>query len=245
MRKFGLIGKKLGHSFSKKFFSEKFKNEDIDAEYELYELENIQQFEELKKDPDLVGLNVTIPYKEEIIPFLDELNPTAQAIGAVNTVKFVRKGDKTLLKGYNTDMIGFKESFTPHLKPIHNKAIILGTGGASKAVRYVLNELGIESKFVSRSPKEGQFSYDELNAEILQEYNIIINCSPIGMFPNIDDAPNIPYQYLNDKNYLYDLIYNPLLTRFCEIGEKQGATIQNGLEMLQGQAIASWKIWNE
>lgn len=249
MKEYGLIGKTLKHSFSKNFFTEKFQNEKIDAHYELFELPEIAQFASLVKEHELYGLNVTIPYKEEVMQFLDELDPIAQGIGAVNTVKFIRTGETTKLKGYNTDIIGFTDSIRPHLKEYHKKALVLGSGGAAKAIHYALHLMGIETKTVSRNSKEGCFTYDELNDErnkaILDEYLLIINCSPAGMFPNVEQAPNIPYGLLTDRHFLYDLVYNPILTKFCELGEKQGAFAMSGLEMLHGQAIASWKIWNE
>lgn len=245
MKKFGLIGKTLKHSFSKKFFTEKFEIEKIDAQYDLYELEKIEDFISLRNNPDLVGLNVTIPYKEQIFDFLDEIDPVAQAVGAVNTIKFIHKDGKTILKGYNTDIIGFRESFVPLLKQHHKKALILGSGGASKAVLYVMNELGIESKFVSRNKKIGQFTYEDLNDSILGDYNIIINCTPVGMYPNIEDQPSLPYQHLTQQNYIYDLIYNPPMTRLCKYGADLGATVKNGQEMLELQAKAAWEIWNE
>lgn len=245
MKKFGLIGKTLKHSFSKNFFTEKFQKENIDAQYELYEMETIDKVAELVKDPDLIGLNVTIPYKEEVIPFLNDIDPTAKAIGAVNTIKISHEGGKTTLKGYNTDLIGFTDSLKPQLKPYHKKALILGTGGASKAVFYALTQLGIEPTYVSRTTREGGLTYQDLDEKVMEEYLLIVNCSPVGMFPHVDEAPNIPYELLTDKHYLYDLVYNPLRTQFCQKGEEKGAITKNGLEMLHGQAIASWKIWND
>ncbi len=244
MHNYGLIGKTLKHSFSKRFFTEKFENENIDAAYELYELADIKEFPDLIKKVELYGLNVTIPYKELVIPFMDEMDPTAQAIGAVNTIKFIRDGKECRLKGFNTDIIGFTDSLTPALKPIHKKALILGTGGASKAVEYALNQLGIETVFVSRTRKENILSYDDINKDVLSEHLLIVNCSPVGMFPNIENAPNIPYEFLTPQHYLFDLVYNPENTKFCQLGREHGCTVKNGLDMLYGQAIASWKIWN-
>lgn len=244
MQKFGLIGKTLKHSFSKNFFTEKFERENIDAQYDFYELTTIDEFALIKEDASLCGLNVTIPYKEQIFKFLDEVDETALAIGAVNTIKFIRDNGKLTLKGYNTDIIGFTDSLKPLLKPCHRKALILGTGGASKAVFRALLNLGITPTYVSRSRREEMLSYDDLNEAVMADYLLIINCSPVGMFPNVDAAPNIPYQFLTQDHCLYDLVYNPIKTLFCKKGEEQGAVTKNGLEMLHGQAIASWKIWN-
>ncbi len=245
MKKFGLIGKTLKHSFSKTFFTDKFQKENINAQYELYELDTVGKVEELVKDPDLIGLNVTIPYKEEIIPYLNDIDPTAKAIGAVNTIKISHNDGKTTLKGYNTDLIGFSDTLKLHLKPYHKKALILGTGGASKAVLFALKQLNIKTTYVSRTPHEGALTYQDLDEKVMEEYLLIVNCSPVGMFPHVDEAPNIPYDLLTDKHYLYDLVYNPLHTQFCQKGEEKGAVTKNGLEMLYGQAIASWKIWND
>lgn len=245
MRNFGLIGYPLGHSFSRKYFTEKFEKEGIDAQYELYQLAKIEDFDDLIKKNDFSGLNVTIPYKETVMKYLDEVDETAAEIGAVNTILFKNGGNKTILKGYNTDVIGFTNSIFPHLKPFHKKALILGTGGAAKAVVYGLNKLGIETTYVSRSPKEGQLSYQNLNENILSDYLIIVNASPVGTFPNVDNCPDIPYNLLTSKHLLYDLVYNPAETLFLKKGKAKGAAIQNGSEMLTGQAIAAWKIWND
>ena len=243
MKTYGLIGEKLGHSFSKKFFTEKFEKEGIDARYELFELPDIAHFPLLVADNDFSGLNVTIPYKEKIIPFLNELDPVAKAVGAVNTIRFIRSGAHTVLKGYNTDVIGFTNSLAPLLQPQHRNALILGTGGASKAVAYALKSLNINYRFVSRKPNEDSYSYQQLTKEIIENYKIIINCTPVGTFPNIDSTPEIPYHYLSPEHLLYDLIYNPEKTLFCKLGEEQGATTKSGLEMLYGQAVAAWGIW--
>lgn len=246
MKTFGLIGYPLKHSFSYRFFGDKFTNEGIDAQYSNFELENIGLLPQIiKENPELAGLNVTIPYKEQVIPFLDELDSTAKAIGAVNVIKITRDGDKIHLKGFNSDLIGFQNSISPLIdSSIHTKALILGTGGASKAVEYGLKDLGIETKYVSRSPKNGIITYQELTQELLAEYKVIVNASPVGTFPNVDECPNIPYQYLNSDHLLYDLVYNPPITKFLELGAKQGAKTKNGSEMLQLQAIAAWDIWN-
>ncbi len=244
MKKFGLIGYPLGHSFSKKYFTAKFETENIDALYDLYELEDISMFTGLKLTPDLSGLNVTLPYKEKIIGFLDELDVTAQKIGAVNVIKFLHTPKGLKLRGYNSDAIGFQKSLTPILKSHHTKALILGTGGAAKAVKYVLNNLAIESVFVSRNLKEGVISYRQIDENLLQEYKLIINTSPVGTFPNVNNCPEIPYQFLDASHILFDLVYNPTETLFMQKGKAAGATVKNGEEMLTGQAEAAWQIWN-
>ena len=245
MRRFGLIGFPLGHSFSKKYFTEKFLLEGIDARYDLYELKSLDEFAELKVSENLCGLNVTIPYKQQIIPFLDEMDETAAEIGAVNVIKFIRDGNDLKLKGYNSDAIGFLQSIRPNLKPHHNKALILGTGGASRAFDYTLRKLGIETTFVSRTPRDGQLSYSDLSETVLKEYPIILNASPVGTFPDVERCPDIPYQYLTSRHLLFDAVYNPAETLFLQKGKAQGATVLNGEGMLTGQAEAAWKIWNE
>ena len=247
MEKYGLIGYPLKHSFSYKFFGEKFKNENIEAEYNNYEIADINNLPFIiNSDPNIKGLNVTIPYKEQVLRFLDELDETAKAIGAVNVIKIIRKEGNITLKGYNSDLIGFQNSIQPMIDPqIHRKALILGTGGASKAVEYGLRKLGLETKYVSRTSAEGVFTYKDLTSEILSEYKVIVNASPVGTFPNIDECPDIPYEYLTESHLLYDLVYNPPVTKFLDLGRKQGAKIKNGGEMLQLQAIAAWGIWND
>lgn len=241
---YGLIGKTLGHSFSKNFFTEKFKREGIDDKYELFELPNIEMFRTLVAEVPLNGLNVTIPYKEQVMQFLDEIDETAKAINAVNTVKFIRNADgTTFLKGYNTDVIGFSESLKPLLKEWHSHALILGSGGAAKAVAYALGQFGVEYKFVSRVKRGDNFTYGELDEIIMQKYLLIVNCSPLGTFPNVNDAPDIPYQFIGTEHLLYDLVYNPEKTLFMQKGAAQGAVVKNGLEMLHGQALAAWNIW--
>lgn len=243
---YGLIGHPLGHSFSKKFFNEKFQNEMIDAEYQNFDIDTIKSFPTIIEEySNLRGLNVTIPYKELIIPYLDELSEDAQAIGAVNVIKISRNHEGVHLKGYNSDVIGFTDSIRPLLKPFHKKALILGTGGASKAIRYGLYKLGIETCFVSRRPKEGMLTYSDLTADIMAEYNVIVNCSPVGMFPHTDERPDLPYQFIGSHHILYDLVYNPDETLFMKSGKEQGATTKNGLEMLILQARAGWNFWNE
>ena len=246
MEKYGLIGYPLKHSFSKGYFNEKFASENIDAEYVNFEIPSIELFKDvIDQNPNLKGLNVTIPYKEQVIPYLDDLSPDARKIGAINVIKIIHepKG-KTKLVGYNSDIIGFVESIEPLLLPEHKKALILGTGGASKAVFHGLQKLGIEAKFVSRTAKFGMFTYEELTKEIMEEYKVIVNCTPVGMFPHVDECPDIPYQYLTPEHLLYDLLYNPNTTLFMKKGEEEGAVTKNGLEMLLLQAFAAWEIWH-
>ena len=228
MRKYGLLGYPLGHSFSKTYFNQKFEAEKIDAEYVNFEIPNIKEIKNvLRENPNLGGLNVTIPYKEQVIPYLDDLDADARQIGAVNVIKFT-KGlfGKTKLIGYNSDIIGFKQSIEPLLKPTHQKALILGTGGASKAVYQGLKQLGVGSTFVSRSHKEGCITYEEIT-------------------PKINACPNIPYEELTPDHVLYDLLYNPDETLFMKKGKERGATVKNGLEMLLLQAFAAWQIWQK
>jgi shikimate dehydrogenase len=247
MKKYGLIGFPLTHSFSKRYFTERFQKENINSTYENFEIDNISKFPGIiKNNTELAGLNVTIPYKEQIIPFLDELNESAKEIGAVNTVKIIRNQSSLILKGYNTDTYGFETSLTPLLKPHHKKALILGTGGASKALKYVLKKLGIE--FISASIeelKENEIRYEEINGQMLEERLLIINATPLGTYPNIETYPNIPYEFISDKHLLFDLVYNPEVTRFLSKGQEKGASIKNGYEMLLLQAIRSYDIWNE
>lgn len=248
MAKFGLIGYPLSHSFSRKFFTGKFKNEGIDAEYQNFEISDISLFPQVIKDnPDLVGLNVTIPYKTQIIPYLNEVDAEANEIGAVNVVKIDRMDDGSVkLIGYNSDIIGFQNSIAPLIeKKIHKKALILGTGGASKAVVKALNNLGIVAKYVSRSRENNVLAYNELDKNVLKEYTVVINTSPVGTFPKIDEAPLIPYGCLTENHLLYDLVYNPEDTKFLRLGKLNGAKVKNGYEMLVLQALASWDIWNK
>ena len=246
MKKFGLIGYPLGHSFSKNFFNEKFHSEDIDAEYVNFEIPSISEFPTvLLTNPELIGLNVTIPYKEQIIPYLDELDADAAAIGAVNVIKIIRQKGKTKLIGYNSDIIGFTQSIEPLLETQHKKALILGTGGSSKAIYHGLKKLGIDAKFVSRTPQDGMFTYEDLTPEVMDEYKVIVNCTPVGMYPRADEYPNIPYEYLTPNHLLYDLLYNPDTTLFMKKGADKGAVTKNGLEMLLLQAFASWDIWEK
>lgn len=241
---FGLIGKNISYSFSKLYFTEKFESEKlIDCYFELFDLTSIAQFPKLKRDnPNLKGLCVTIPYKEKIIPYLDKLNPKAAKIGAVNCVQITKKGK---LKGYNTDYYGFKKSLEPLLKPHHQKALILGTGGAAKAVAFALDELGIISTFVSRTKKENALDYTFINATTFDNYKIIINCTPLGTHPNITDCPPISFDYFTTEHLAFDLIYNPAETTFLKKARLKGAVTKNGYEMLSIQAEKNWKIWNK
>lgn len=245
MKKYGLIGVTLKHSFSKNYFTKKFLDEGIDAQYELYELEDISKFQGLISSVKLSGLNVTIPFKEQVMPLLDEIDGEAREIGAVNTIKFVDSNNGSVkLCGYNTDVIGFRDSISPMLNSSHKRALVLGTGGASKAVVFVLKKLGIEPLLVSRREAEGTITYAQMDKPLMDECSVIVNTTPVGMFPNVENAPDIPYQYVTDKHVVYDLIYNPLETTFCKRCKANGAAVQNGLAMLHGQAEASWHIWN-
>lgn len=238
---FGLLGKNISYSFSEGYFSKKFEKERIaNTKYRNFDIPSLDLLPEVFDTDNLKGMNVTIPYKEDVISYLDGLNPIANEIGAVNTIQF--KNGKRI--GYNTDAIGFQNSLQPLLKEHHKKALILGTGGASKAIDFVLKSLEIESVKVSRNPQSNQISYEDINQVILDEHTIIINCTPRGTFPNVEDFPNIPYQFLTNNHILYDLIYNPTETKFLQFGKQQGATVKNGLEMLELQAEAAWEIWN-
>ena len=243
---YGLIGYPLGHSFSAGYFNEKFTAESIDAQYVNFEIPSIEAFKEVvEKNANLQGLNVTIPYKEQVIPLLDDLDKdTAKRIGAVNVIKIVRDGKKTKLVGYNSDILGFTQSIEPFVEDHHQKALILGTGGASKAVFCGLQDLGIESTFVSRSKKSANtITYEDLTPEIMSSHHVIVNCTPVGMYPKINDCPDIPYELLTPQHLLYDLLYNPDETLFMKKGKQQGAIVKNGLEMLLLQAFAAWEIW--
>jgi len=247
MRKFGLIGYPLSHSFSAGFFAKKFSEDHItDAIYQNYPLESIDLLTDLlTANPNLTGLNVTIPFKEKIIPFLSELDDTAQKVGAVNTIKFQRKEGVLSLKGYNTDIYGFEESIKRHLESTHKTALILGTGGASKAVIYVLQKLNIITDIVSRNYVHGIYkTYSELTSEDIIDHKVIINTTPLGMYPKLDQSPAIPYNEITSQHLLFDLIYNPLETAFLAEGKKRGAKTINGLEMLYLQALKAWEIWN-
>lgn len=242
MRQFGLIGYPLSHSFSKKYFSDKFQKLGItDCSYDTYPIPAIEQLTALLSEhPNLMGLNVTIPYKEKIIPFLTDCNEVVQKIKACNCIRI----EKGCLTGYNTDVIGFEISLKEKLGPHHRQALILGTGGAAKAVEYVLAALGIHYRYVSRNPLAGQLGYDQLTAALIKECTLIINATPLGMYPHTAACPPIPYELLGPNHYLFDLIYNPAQTRFLEWGATKGAVTQNGMQMLVLQAEESWRIWN-
>ena len=263
MDKYGIIGFPLGHSFSRGFFTEKFTREGIDAQYLNFEIPDVAMLEDvLRENPELRGLNVTLPHKQTVIPLLDELSDEAREIGAVNVIKISQLDNFTIeqlpddkivkssnskivkLKGFNSDIIGFTESISPLLQPHHKKALILGTGGASKAIRVGLNRLGIKWTYVSRTPREGMLTYSTLTPEVMEQYTVIVNCSPVGMFPKVDEAPAIPYELLTPKHLLFDCVYNPEDTLFMKKGREQGAIVKNGLEMLHLQAVASWEFWN-
>ncbi|PVW14601.1 shikimate dehydrogenase family protein [Marixanthomonas spongiae] len=241
MAKYGLVGKDISYSFSKTFFSVKFDRENRADTYHNFDIDRIEEFPKIiSKTKDLKGLNVTIPYKEAIIPFLDRIDKEASAIGAVNTIKFQNDGS---LKGFNTDHYGFAKSLA-NLLPIKEKtALILGTGGASKAIKYVLDTMGFSYKIVSRNKTENTINYQELNRELMTTHFLIINCTPLGTFPNVSQCPTIPYQYITADHVLFDLIYNPDQTEFLKLGKAQGARTRNGLKMLEHQAKKSWKIW--
>lgn len=246
MDKYGIIGHPLGHSFSPGFFNEKFRNENIDAVYEMFDLPQIEAvIEVLASNPELRGLNVTIPYKQKIMHYLDELSDEARAIGAVNVVRISHDNGKVHMKGYNSDVIGFTRSIEPLLEKYHKKALILGTGGASKAVEYGLGKLGLETVKVSRYERPDTIQYEKVTADIVKEYNVIVNCTPVGMYPDTEECPQLPYEAMDSHTLLYDLIYNPDETLFMKKGSQNGAVTKNGLEMLLLQAYASWEFWNE
>lgn len=247
MDKYGLIGYPLGHSFSKTFFNQKFSAENIDAEYVNFEIPNIKELKNiLKENPDLKGLNVTLPYKTQVIPYLDDIDDDARRIGAVNVIKFTRGlFGKIKLKGYNSDIIGFKQSIEPLLNQSHRKALILGTGGASRAVFQGLKQLGIGSTLVSRRAGEFGITYGEITPKTMEQYTVIVNATPLGMHPNINESPDIPYDLLTSNHLLYDLLYNPDETLFMKKGKEKGAVVKNGLEMLLLQAFAAWDIWQK
>ncbi len=244
MNLYGLIGMPLSQSFSKRYFTEKFEKEQITGvQYDLFPLGNIAMLNDLLSQyPNLKGLNVTIPYKEQVLSFLQQLDRDAETIGAVNCIKISNRS----LTGYNADAPAFKHTLLPLLQPHHTQALILGTGGASKAVAYVLKNMGITYAFVSRHKgKASTYVYEDLNQEIMTSFSLIINTTPLGSYPKVGSLPNIPYRYLSEKNYLYDLVYNPTKTLFLQKGEERGAIIKNGYDMLVGQAERSWDIWNE
>jgi len=246
MDKYGLIGYPLGHSFSVSYFNQKFADEGIDAKYVNFEIKNIDQLQEvLDQNSTLRGLNVTIPYKEKVMEFLDSIAPEAQAIGAVNVIRVTHEGRNIRLKGFNSDVIGFTQSIEPMIdKKWHKKALILGTGGASKAINFGLKSLGLETVFVSRYQRPDTIQYEQITPEVIKEYNVVVNCTPLGMYPKTEECPALPYEAMDQHTILYDLIYNPDETLFMKRGAEHGAEVKNGLEMLLLQAFASWEFWH-
>ncbi|WP_319501252.1 shikimate dehydrogenase [uncultured Draconibacterium sp.] len=246
MKRYGLLGYPLTHSFSKRYFTERFETEKIDSTYDNFEIDSITKFPEVVKDnPEVIGFNVTIPYKEQVIPYLDELNDSAKEIGAVNTIRVTRTENGVHLKGFNTDTFGFESSLKPLLKDHHKKALILGTGGASKALKYVLSKLGIE--YISASIeelKDNEIRYEDIDEQVISERLLIINATPLGTYPKVETFPNIPYEFITDKHLLFDLVYNPEVTQFMAKGKAKGATVKNGYEMLLNQAKKAYEIWN-
>lgn len=243
LKKLGLLGKNISYSFSRTYFKKKFENENIEnITYENFDIESIDLFPSIiKNTKGLKGLNVTIPYKQEVMPFLHKVKKIAKEIGAVNTIRVTKTGK---LVGYNTDFYGFYKALEPHLKSYHMSALILGTGGASKAVAYSLKELDIPYHYVSRKESEGvSYTYETLSKSIIKQHKIIVNCTPLGTFPNVDDCPNIPYEGITNHHILFDLIYNPEETKFLKLGKEHGAKTKNGLKMLEFQAEKSWSIW--
>lgn len=246
MDKYGIIGFPLEHSFSKRFFTEKFAREGINAVYENFEIPDAKMLLEIVRDtPNLRGLNCTLPHKQAIIPMLHELSEMAKEIGAVNVIRIQRNAmGEVKLKGFNSDIIGFMESIKPLLSKNHHKALVLGTGGASKAICKGLTKLGLQWTYVSRTPREGFLTYNDITPEVIKEHQVIVNCSPVGMSPHVGEAPRLPYEAMDGQHLLYDLVYNPEETEFMKRGARYGAIVKNGLEMLYLQAIASWNIWN-
>ena len=247
MKLFGLIGNPLTHSYSEKYFIEKFKKENIsDCEYRLFPIKSIAQLPELlKNNPDLLGLNVTTPFKKEVLNYIDEPDIIVKDVESVNTIKIENIQGKSFLKAYNTDIYGFYHSFQPLLKTYHKKALLLGTGGGASAVEFILQLLKIEYLIVSRTPSKKQISYNEIDKSIIQNHQLIINATPVGTFPNINQSPEIPYQFFTSEHLLFDLVYNPSETEFLKHGKKQGAKIQNGMQMLKLQADKAWELWNK
>ena len=247
MDKYGLIGYPLGHSFSISYHNQRFADEGINAKYVNFEIPSIDELPEvISSNPELKGLNVTIPYKEKVLEFLDYISPEARAIGAVNVIRVTHEGKKIKLKGFNSDVIGFTQSIEPMLdKKWHKKALILGTGGASKAINYGLKSLGLETVFVSRYERPDTIQYENVTPEVIKEYNVIVNCTPLGMYPHTDECPQLSYEAMHYHNLLYGLIYNPDETLFMKRGLERGAEVKNGLEMLLLQAFASWEFWHD
>lgn len=242
--KYGLVGRDIAYSFSRGYFKEKFEKLKLDnhqyVNFDFQKITEIAEVIQLKED-GLKGMNVTIPYKQEVMSYLTAIDPDAEAIGAVNTIKLNNDGS---VVGYNTDVYGFQKSIEPLLKDHHQKALILGTGGASKAVRFAFEKLGIAHKYVSRTATENRFSYEQLTKEIIEEYTVIVNCSPLGTSPKVELKPEIPYECITEQHLLFDLIYNPAETTFLRLGKEKGAATKNGLQMLELQAEKSWEIWN-
>lgn len=249
MKTFGLIGYRLGYSFSKGYFTEKFKKLGLDdCEYVNFELDTIDEFPKIfESGKEIGGLNCTIPYKQDVMKFLDEIDEEAKAVGAVNTIKVINENGRRILKGYNSDVIGFRNSLKPMITPNHNKALILGTGGASKAIKYVLDELNIE--YISASIEDEllnkEVRYEDITGEMVKEYKIIINATPLGTHPNVKTCPSLPYCSVTEDHVLFDLVYNPEVTKFMKKGLDKKAKVKNGLEMLHGQAEGAWGIWNK
>ena len=243
---FGLVGYPLGHSFSKKYFNEKFADENIDAEYKNFEIEDINEVTDIINHNDIFGLNVTIPHKISVIPLLSQIDPIAEAIGSVNVIKIIRTDNGIITRGYNTDAIGFTTSIKPLIQPHHRHALVLGTGGASKAVVYALQQLlGIDVQSVSRNPAPGIITYADLDSKIMESHTIVVNATPLGMYPHVETHPDIPYRLLSPQHLCFDLTYNPSVTTFMRMSSEFGAKTCNGKGMLIGQALAAWDIWNE
>lgn len=238
---FGLLGRDIEYSFSRNYFANKFEKEKLDCKYVNFDIKQISEFTDLLKNNPINGLNVTIPYKQEVMSYLDDIDPIAKEIGAVNVIRFEKNNT---IKGYNSDHYGFVESLKPMLHPGIKKALILGTGGASKAISYALSTLNIDHTFISRNPDFNELSYHDLDEDIIRAYKLIINCTPLGTHPNIDNYPNIPYEHIDKEHVLYDLIYNPNETAFMKKGKQKGASVINGLQMLTLQAEKSWEIWS-
>ena len=243
---FGLVGYPLGHSFSKKYFNEKFADEHIDAEYKNFEIEDINEVTDIINHNDIFGLNVTIPHKISVIPLLSQIDPIAEAIGSVNVIKIIRTDNGIITRGYNTDAIGFTTSIKPLIQPHHRRALVLGTGGASKAVVYALQQLlGIDVQSVSRNPAPGIITYADLDSKIMESHTVVVNATPLGMYPHVETHPDIPYRLLSPQHLCFDLTYNPSVTTFMRMSSEFGAKTCNGKGMLIGQALAAWDIWNE
>lgn len=243
---FGLVGYPLGHSFSKKYFNEKFADENIDAEYKNFEIEDINEVTDIINHNDIFGLNVTIPHKISVIPLLSQIDPIAEAIGSVNVIKIIRTDNGIITRGYNTDAIGFTTSIKPLIQPHHRRALVLGTGGASKAVVYALQQLlGIDVQSVSRNPAPGIITYADLDSKIMESHTVVVNATPLGMYPHVETHPDIPYRLLSPQHLCFDLTYNPSVTTFMRMSSEFGAKTCNGKRMLIGQALAAWDIWNE